>query len=118
MAGHLDRTFSALSDPIRRSILGRLAHGPATVGELAAPFDVSPPAISKHLRVLETAGLLSRRVEGRVHWCRIRPKPMKEAVSWIEKQRTVWEGLLDSLEDYLVELEPTKEGSNGNDSRS
>src|ERR1700738_2565520 len=87
----LDATFGALADPIRRAILSLLARGQATVSELAAPFDVSLPAVSKHLRVLESAGLLQREIDGRVHRCRLAPKPMKAAAAWIEKYRAFWE---------------------------
>ena len=97
----LDLLFSALSDPIRRAILARLAEGEATVGDLARPFSVSLPAISKHLRVLERAGLLERRIEGRVHRCRLQPRPLKDAVDWLTEYRQFWERQLDSLEAYL-----------------
>ncbi len=98
----LDRTFSALADPIRRAILARLAEeGEATVGELAEPFDVSRPAISKHLRVLERAGLVRRAKDGRVSRCELDASPMKEAADWVERYRTFWEGQLDSLSRYL-----------------
>ena len=97
----LDLLFSALSDPIRRAILARLAEGEATVGDLARPFPVSLPAISKHLRVLERAGLLERRIEGRVHRCRLQPRPLKDAVDWLAEYRQFWERQLDALEAYL-----------------
>jgi DNA-binding transcriptional ArsR family regulator len=97
----LDATFGALADPTRRAILARLAHGESTVTELAAPFDVSLPAVSKHLRVLETAGLLEREIDGRVHRCRLSPQPMKAAAAWIEKYRAFWENQFDALEGYL-----------------
>lgn len=99
--GTLDATFSALADPTRRAIVARLAEGEATVGELAAPFDVSLPAISKHLRVLESAGILARTREGRVHRCRLVAAPMRDAAEWIERYRRYWEEQLDSLERYL-----------------
>jgi DNA-binding transcriptional ArsR family regulator len=97
----LDATFGALADPTRRAILSRLARGQATVSELAAPFDVSLPAVSKHLRVLESAGLLQREIDGRVHRCRLAPKPMKAAAAWIDKYRAFWENQFDALEKYL-----------------
>jgi DNA-binding transcriptional ArsR family regulator len=100
-ARQLDRLFSALSDPTRRAILARLAKGEATVGELASPFTMSLPAISKHLRVLERAGLLERTVEGRVHRCRLQPLPLKDAVDWLAEYRQYWEGQLDALARYL-----------------
>jgi DNA-binding transcriptional ArsR family regulator len=97
----LSTTFSALSDPTRRAILARLALGESTVTELAAPFRISLPAISKHLKVLEGAGLLARERDGRVHRCRLEPGPMKDAAQWIEHYRRFWESQLDSLERYL-----------------
>jgi DNA-binding transcriptional ArsR family regulator len=104
--GSLDAVFAALSDPIRRRILERLAHGEASVGDLAAPFRVTAPAISRHLRVLERAGLLDRHKKGRVHRCRLRPRPMNDAVEWIEQCRKFWEQQFDALERYLAETEP------------
>ena len=97
----LDLTFSALADPTRRAILARLALGGASVGELAAPFAVSAPAISKHLKVLERARLISRQKDGRVHRCRLEPAPMHEAGAWIDYHRRFWEDRLDELERYL-----------------
>jgi DNA-binding transcriptional ArsR family regulator len=97
----LDATFGALADPTRRAILARLARGEATVTELAAPFDVSLPAVSKHLRVLESAGLLRREIDGRIHRCRLAPEPMKDAAAWIERYRVFWDGQLDALANYL-----------------
>jgi DNA-binding transcriptional ArsR family regulator len=97
----LDATFGALSDPTRRAILARLAQGEATVSELAEPFDVSLPAVSKHLRVLESAGLLRREIDGRIHRCRLAPQPMKDAAAWIEKYRAFWENQFDALAKYL-----------------
>ena len=102
----LDATFGALSDPTRRAILARLAHGEATVSELAEPFDVSLPAVSKHLRVLESAGLLHREIDGRTHRCRLAPQPMKDAARWIEHYRAFWENQFDALAKFL---ESTKE---------
>jgi DNA-binding transcriptional ArsR family regulator len=97
----LDATFGALSDPTRRAILARLARGEATVSELAEPFNISLPAISKHLRVLESAGLLQREIDGRMHRCRLAPQPMKDAAAWIEKYRVFWENQFDALAKYL-----------------
>lgn len=99
----LDATFGALADPTRRAILARLARGEAMVTELAEPFAVSLPAISKHLRVLESAGLLERKIDGRVHRCRLAAEPMRNAAAWIEKYRTFWETQFDALEKYLLE---------------
>ena len=100
-ARRLDGTFGALADPTRRSLLARLAEGEATVGELARPFDVSRPAISKHLRVLERAGLVRRASHGRVSRCELVALPMQHAAEWVERYRTFWEGQLDSLSGYL-----------------
>jgi len=97
----LDATFAALSDPTRRAILARLAHGQATVSELAAPFPFSLPAVSKHLRVLESAGLLKREIDGRVHRCRLAPEPMKTVAQWIEHYRVFWEKQFNALAQYL-----------------
>ena len=97
----LDRTFAALADPTRRAILSRLALGEANVSELAEPFSISLPAISKHLRVLEEAGLLERRKEGRTHHCRLRPEPLSEAAQWIEEARRFWDERLDALAQFL-----------------
>jgi DNA-binding transcriptional ArsR family regulator len=101
--GVLDATFGALADPTRRAILARLARGEAMVTELAEPFDVSLPAISKHLRVLESAGLLEREIDGRIHRCRLAAEPMKDAAAWIARYRTFWETQFDALAKYLEE---------------
>lgn len=100
----LDATFSALADPTRRAILARLAHGSATVNELATPFDISLPAISRHLRVLEGAGLIRREVEAQKRRCHLNPEPLKKAEDWIEKTRTFWAERLDALESYLGQV--------------
>jgi DNA-binding transcriptional ArsR family regulator len=97
----LDRTFGALADGTRRAILGRLAQGDATVGELARPFRVSRPAISKHLRVLERAGLVQRGREGRISRCVLDAGGMREAAEWVERYRAFWEGRLDALSRYI-----------------
>lgn len=97
----LDETFFALSDPTRRAILARLAAGDASVAELSAPFSISAPAISKHLRVLERAGLLAQHRDGRVRQCHLLAEPLKEAAEWVEKYRQFWEGQLDRLAEYL-----------------
>jgi DNA-binding transcriptional ArsR family regulator len=98
----LDSTFAALSDATRRGILARLAQrGETSVGDLAAPYKMSLPAVSKHLRVLQNAGLVSRQKDGRVHRCRLRAEPMKDAAAWIEHYRQFWEAQLDSLARYL-----------------
>jgi DNA-binding transcriptional ArsR family regulator len=97
----LDQTFAALGDSTRRAILGRLALGEATVGELARPFRISRPAISKHLRVLEDAGLVRRTRDGRVNRCALDPEPMRAAADWVEQYRAFWEGQLDALARYM-----------------
>jgi DNA-binding transcriptional ArsR family regulator len=98
----LDSTFAALSDATRRGILARLARqGETSVSELAAPYKMSLPAVSKHLRVLERAGLVARQKDGRVHRCRLRAEPMKDAAVWIEHYRQFWKSQLDSLARYL-----------------
>ena len=102
----LDLTFAALADPTRRAILAQLATGEATVGDLAAPFRVSRPAISKHLRVLERAGLVQRAREGRVSRCELDAGPMREAAEWIETYRAFWSGQLDSLQRYIEQSSP------------
>jgi len=101
----LDLTFAALSDPTRRAILDQLVHGVATVGQLAEPFDISRPAISKHLRVLERAGLVNRQRDGRVSRCGLDASPMKDAADWVDRYRRFWDQQLDQLVQYL-EPEP------------
>ena len=101
----LDRTFSALSDPTRRGILDRLAIGESSVAGLAEPFSVSLPAISKQLRVLERAGLLTQEKDGRVRRCRLDASPMKEAANWIAGYQEFWEERLESLASYLEEIQ-------------
>jgi len=108
----LSTTFSALADPTRRAILARLAQGETTVKELAAPFDMSLPAVSKHLKVLERAGLIARGQEAQWRPCRLEAGPLKDVAEWTERYRAFWEGSLDRLGDYLTELQ-TKGGSNG-----
>lgn len=97
----LDEVFGALADSTRRAILARLARGEATVGELAEPFDISRPAISKHLRVLERARLVQRTPDGRMSRCEIDAARMREAAEWVERYRRLWETQLDSLERYV-----------------
>ena len=106
----LDRTFGALADPIRRAILRRLTRGDATVGELARPFRVSRPAISKHLRVLERAGLVRRGREGRVSRCELNARAMGEAARWVERYRVFWDGRLSALARYAEEPPPARRG--------
>ncbi len=97
----LDHTFAALSDPTRRAILSRLARGEASVTELARPFQVSLPAISKHLRALERAELISRRRRGRVHHIRLNPKPLRQAAGWISRYERFWSRKLEALAVFL-----------------
>ncbi len=106
MAPHrLDVTFSALADPTRRAILARLAGGEASVQELAAPFDMSLPAISKHLKVLERAGLVARGRDAQRRPCRLVAAPLRDVAEWAERYRRFWEERLDRLDDYLRELQ-------------
>ena len=97
----LNRTFAALADPTRRRILGHLARGDKCVTHLAKPHAMSLPAVSKHLRVLEKAGLLRRRRYGRVHEMRLDAKPLRQAAQWVEEYRKFWQGSLDRLAEYL-----------------
>ena len=97
----LSTTFAALADPTRRAILARLAQGETTVGELAEPFAISAPAISRHLKVLESAGLIERRVEAQWRLCRLRGEVMREAADWLERYRVFWEESLNRPVDYL-----------------
>src|SRR5512140_1054691 len=101
----LDSTFSALADPTRRAILARLASGEATVQELAEPFDMSLPAVSKHLKVLERAGLIVRGRDAQRRPCRLTAAPLREVAEWTERYRRLWEERLDRLDDYLRELQ-------------
>ena len=101
---NLDATFAALADPTRRSILARLATGEASVAELAEPFDMTQPAISKHLKVLEGAGLISRSRDAQRRPRRLEPKPLAEATDWIERYRRLWEGNFKRLDAVLQEL--------------
>ena len=104
----LSLTFGALADPTRRAILARLARGPAAVTELAAPFDMTLPAVSKHLKVLERAGLIERGREAQWRPCELKAKPLKDAAEWVERYRTFWEERLDRLDEYLRELQQKK----------
>lgn len=108
----LSATFSALADPTRRAILGKLTGGEASVTELAKPFKMTLPAITKHLKVLERAGLIERGREAQWRPCRLRAEPLKEIGDWIEHYRKFWEESFDRLEEYLRELKK-KEKKNG-----
>ena len=101
----IDITFAALADPTRRAILARLATGEASVLELAKPFNISLPAVSKHLKVLERAGLISRGREAQWRPCRLEAKPLKQVADWIERYRCFWEQSFERLDEYLVELQ-------------
>lgn len=105
----LSLTFSALSDPTRRAILARLAFGEASVTEIARPFKISLPAITKHLKVLERCGLIARGRKAQWRPCRLEAKPMKEAVDWLEHYRRHWEESFDRLDDYLQEIQQQKQ---------
>jgi len=104
MTASLDATFSALSDPTRRAILARLAEGEATVKELVAPFKLSQPAISKHLKVLESAGLISRRKVAQLRPCKLVPERLKSVTDWLEQVQEIWEGNYKRLDALLTEL--------------
>jgi len=106
----LDATFAALADPTRRKILERLAGGQRRVGDLAEPFSISLPAVSRHLRVLQAAGLLQRRRQGREHHLNLDSRPIREALRWMEQYRRFWEGSLEALADYLEKTKTTKKG--------
>ena len=107
-AAQLDATFGALADPTRRAILARLSRGEASVNELAAPFDMSQPAISKHLKVLEKAGLIARGRDAQRRPCRILARPLADADAWLQTYREFWEGSFERLDDLLTELQPQK----------
>ena len=112
MADHknetLDKVFLALGHPIRRTILMRLSQGRATVTDIAMPFDTSLNAISKHLKVLEKAGLIQREVLGREHYCGLRPGPLTEAAHWLGYYQTFWESRLDALAEELIARKRSK----------
>ena len=101
----LDATFAALADPTRRAILARLSRGETSVKELARPFDISAPAITKHLKVLERAGLITRSREAQWRPCRLNPTPLRDAAEWIEHYRRFWEESFDRLDAYLQQLQ-------------
>ena len=107
-ADRLSTTFAALADPTRRAILARLALGEASVGELAQPFDMSLPAVSKHLKVLQRAGLIARGREAQWRPCRLEAAPLHDAADWIEHYRRFWEESLDRLDTYLKEVQAAK----------
>ena len=108
--GTLDATFSALADPTRRAILARLASGEASVTELAEPFEMTLPGVSKHLKVLEQAGLISRGRVAQSRPCRLEAAPLREAADWVLQYRRFWEGSFGRLEEYLQEVQRGEEG--------
>lgn len=108
----LSATFAALADPTRRAILARLAAGEASVSELAKPFKISAPAVTKHLKVLERAGLISRTREAQWRPCRLEARPLSEVAEWVEHYRRFWEQSLERLDDYLQQLQ-AKEKQHG-----
>ena len=114
----LSATFSALADPTRRAILARLALGEASVGELAEPFEMSMPAVSKHLRVLERAGLIAQRRDAQWRRCRIKAGPMKEVSDWTERYRQVWEERLNRLDEYVPQLKAKEKKTHGRKQRN
>jgi DNA-binding transcriptional ArsR family regulator len=116
-ADRLSATFAALADPTRRAILARLASGETSVTELAQPFDMSLPAVSKHLKVLERAGLILRGREAQWRPCRIEPRALKEVDDWLERYRRFWEQSFDRLDEYLRELQ-AKEKKDGRKSKA
>jgi DNA-binding transcriptional ArsR family regulator len=115
-ADQLSTTFAALADPTRRTILARLASGECSVTELAEPFEMSLPAVSKHLRVLERAGLIARGRDAQWRPCRLEAAPLKEVADWAERYRAIWEQRFDRLELYLQELQ-AKERKHGRKQR-
>ncbi len=112
-ADSLSVTFLALSDPTRRAILKRLADGPASVGELASPFSLSLPAVSKHLKVLERAGLVGRERQAQWRPCHLQPEKLRDAAAWIDRYRRFWDEGFDKLEHYLDEIKKRKDPDDG-----
>lgn len=109
-ADALSTTLTALADPTRRAILARLAQGETSVTDLAEPFDMTLPAVSKHLKMLERAGLISRSRDAQWRRCRLRGEPLRDVADWVTRYRSFWEGGLDRLDDYLQEVQKEKEG--------
>ena len=112
-ADQLSTTFSALADPTRRAILGKLSRGDRSVTELAKPFKMSLPAVSKHLKVLERAGLIERSRDAQWRPCRLKAKRLKAAADWLDAYRQFWEGTLDRLEAYLQEIQAEEKKQHG-----
>jgi len=115
MKPNLDRVFSALADPTRRRIVARLARGEATVMELAAPFKLAQPSVSKHIKVLERAGLVSRSRHAQTRPCRLEPAPLRAAMEWTGSYRMLWEDSFDRLSDFLDSNSRMKKKDGGND---
>jgi DNA-binding transcriptional ArsR family regulator len=111
-SARLDLAFQALADPTRRGMLARLSRGPASVSELAQPFRISLPAVMQHLQALEASGLVRSEKQGRVRTCRLEPKALSAAETWIAEQRALWEAQLDRLEDFLADIQ-AKEKNDG-----
>ena len=116
-ADQLTATFAALADPTRRAILARLASGECSVTALAEPFDMSLPAVSKHLRVLERAGLIAQGREAQWRPCRLQPAPLKDVSDWIERYRDLWAQRFDRLENYLQEMKAKEQKGHGRQKR-
>lgn len=112
-ADPLSITFAALADPTRRAILSRLAVGEASVKELAEPFDISAPAVTKHLKVLQKAGLITQARQAQWRPCRLNPEPLQEAINWIEQYERFWSDSFDRLEAYLQEAQTDKHSQDG-----
>jgi len=116
-ADHLSTTLAALADPTRRAILARLSKGETSVAELAKPFRISPPAVTKHLQVLKRAGLITQGRQAQWRPCRLKAKPLQEVADWVEQYRRFWEESFDRLDEYLHQLQnekpPTKEQPRG-----
>jgi DNA-binding transcriptional ArsR family regulator len=112
-SNHLDATFAALADPTRRAILARLVQGESSVKELLRPFSISAPSITKHLKVLERAGLITRSREA--HWrpCRLEAAPLKDVSEWVERYRSNWEQSLNRLDDYVAQLQAKEKKEHG-----
>jgi len=110
-ANHLSTTFAALADPTRRAILARLSKGETSVAELAKPFKISPPAVTKHLQVLKRAGLITQGRQAQWRPCRLKAKPLQEVADWVEQYRQFWEERFDRLEEYLHGLQSQKQQS-------
>lgn len=105
----LDRSFDALSHPVRRAIVERLVAGPTSVGEASAGLGISKPAVTKHLKVLEVAGVVTRTVYGRVHLLRLEPRPLREASSWLDLHRSLWEAKFEAVERHLAQSHEGRE---------